>query len=127
MSLDAYDELETEIRRRKEAEKKVKELEKKIEEVKPLMEIFHKKEKTRGSRTFGSQMDTLITALLSDGRSCRSVKSFLVNLTEIFPFLLHQNEACEVSIPSITYIEVNTKKVLNSFFYKLNIFDHFLN
>lgn len=106
MSYEEFTEYEDEHEKRVKAEGKLAELERKVALVQPLLDLFAKDTKTRGGKSFGSNLDALILKNLANGRSAASIRDFLMTLTEQFTFLIdqHQNQR-ELAVPSIDYIE----------------------
>ena len=106
MSYEEFTSFEDERTERVKAESKLAELEKKVALVQPLLDLFVKDKKTGGSKSFGSDLDSLILKNLANGRSAASIRDFLMTLAEQFSFLIDQQEnERELVVPSIDYIE----------------------
>ena len=105
MSHEEFDYYEDERFKRLEAEKKLAALERKLATVQPLLDLFAKNQKTRGTKSFNENLDCMILRGLADGRSAAAIRDFFVNLSDQFTFLLKESDHTEYVVPSVTYIE----------------------
>ena len=60
LSYEEFDHLEDERCKRIEAERKLAALERKLANVQPLLDLFAKDQKTRGTRSFSQNLDCMI-------------------------------------------------------------------
>ena len=105
MSYEEFDTFEDERCKRIEAERKLAALERKLAIVQPILNLFAKDKKTRGTKSFNENLDCMILRGLAEGRSAAAIRDFFVNLSEQFTFLLEESDDTEYAVPSLTYIE----------------------